>query len=56
MRLHSVVRLNMAQASVPGDLYAGTLLGAHTAFLVLLGISAVAMVLAISVFDVQRKG
>ena len=48
--------MNMAQASVPGNLYAGTLLGAHTAFLVLLGVSAVAMVLAISVFVVRKRG
>ncbi len=47
--------MNMAQASVPGDLHAGTLLGAHTAFLVLLGASAVAMVLAISVFIVRGR-
>ena len=46
--------MNMSQASMPGDLYGGTLLGAHAAFLVLLGASAVAMVLAISVFIVKK--
>ena len=47
--------MNMSQASMPGDLYGGTLLGAHAAFLVLLGASAVAMVLAISVFIVKKN-
>lgn len=42
--------INAAQAAAPSDLYAGTLAGTQTAFLVLLGISAAAALLALGVF------